>query len=294
FYDEKPPLYEKLSLPGRVYHTPSVVEEYRMVSGNSVGEAYGHLKAALIPNWPLAYGLEEVCYSNSLFLNSFLPWYYAPTQISKDGAQKILNYLNVRYVLGQMPANRELVPQLGAPIPLWRNEGTMPKWFSVEAAIPELVWDIDLQKVDRQFFDFSKICFVTYQPKAQRYERRQVQELERTPCSVTLQARGRGEALLVSSETAYPGWKAEVNGFLRPLEGVNYGFRGLLLRDGEEKVKIAYRPASFRLGLFLSLLVVGIWSALLAGTFFTTKGTTRQPLAEGVNEVTKKKKRQRR
>lgn len=80
-------------------------------------------------------------------------------------------------------------------------------------------------------------------------------------------AEGAGRALLASSETNYPGWKAlvELNGSLgeRPLELVNHAFKGLVLNAGESKALLVYVPATFRLGLFLCLMVWGFWTSLL-------------------------------
>jgi len=74
-----------------------------------------------------------------------------------------------------------------------------------------------------------------------------------------LKAEGRGRALLVSSETADPGWKAQVDGKPKTLQMVNYAFRGIVLNEGESRVVLNYEPLSFRLGLFLAFLVMGWW-----------------------------------
>ncbi len=259
FYDEEPALLAKLELPGRIYHTPEIVDQYRTTSGNSVADAYGRLKTAVIPNWPLAYGLEEVCYSNSLFLKGFLPWYYAPTQVSKERAHKILDYLNVRYVLGQMPSSLGLAALKDSSFPLWCNEGCMPKWFSVQNALVQpLDGGIDSMALNLSI-DLKNVCFIYDPSKEGHYALRTVREVSRNSSCVVLRAEGKGRALLVSSETAYPGWKAKVNGKTPSLEVVNHDFRGLVLGEDEELAMLVYQPASFRLGCFLSFLVMGVW-----------------------------------
>jgi len=93
------------------------------------------------------------------------------------------------------------------------------------------------------------------------YSFRKVNETKRTANEVELSALGTGKALLVSSEMDYPGWRFAAGGIERALEDVNYGFRGAVLNPGEEKATLVYRPVSFRLGCFLSLLVMGFWAS---------------------------------
>ena len=109
--------------------------------------------------------------------------------------------------------------------------------------------------------NYGTTCFVEDPALAGNYRPRKVEEIDRTPQRVDFKIEGQGKCLLVSSETAYPGWTARVEGQPRSLERVNHVFRGLLLNDGESHAVISYAPVSFRLGLFLSLLVCAFWSA---------------------------------
>jgi uncharacterized membrane protein YfhO len=67
---------------------------------------------------------------------------------------------------------------------------------------------------------------------------------------VTVEARQPG--YLVLADLFYPGWQAEVDGGKAPIERANYLFRAVRLAPGRHTVRFDYRPASFRLGLFLS------------------------------------------
>lgn len=69
-------------------------------------------------------------------------------------------------------------------------------------------------------------------------------------------------ALLVLTDTAYPGWIATVDGAATPIYTTNYLFRGVPLPAGEHRVLFEYRPTSWRWGMSLSglglLIVIGL------------------------------------
>jgi hypothetical protein len=67
--------------------------------------------------------------------------------------------------------------------------------------------------------------------------------------SLPLPAPGR----LLLLDAFYPGWRARVDGLPRAIEPAG-AFRALSLPAGARQVEMSYQPASFRVGLFLSLL----------------------------------------
>jgi hypothetical protein len=255
FYDTKPALAGKMERPGRLYQWPEWVDSYRVISGRGVGAAYAKLKDALVPNWPLAFGLEEDCRSSSLFLMPFLRWYYLPDQAGKAASRKILDYLGSRYVMG-CPADR-LPP--GGDREFWANRGAFPPWFSVRRALPGGTWQEDRDRFLDPRFDFGKTCLIAEPDLAGPYGKRQVSKTDEGSNGFGLETSQGGRCLLVSSELAYPGWRAVVGGRLRPLQRINHDFRGLILEKGEREAQVLYRPDTFRLGCFLSLLATALW-----------------------------------
>ena len=73
-----------------------------------------------------------------------------------------------------------------------------------------------------------------------------------TPERVEIQTRNTNRALLVLSDSAYPGWTATVDGQPSPIYTTNYLFRGIDLPPGEHTVLFQYQPMSWRRGLWLS------------------------------------------
>ena len=66
------------------------------------------------------------------------------------------------------------------------------------------------------------------------------------------------KALLVVSETCYPGWTALVDGRPAPLLRADYIFRGVPLGPGRHTVQFRYAPASFRLGASLTAICAAV------------------------------------
>ncbi|MBI5365020.1 MAG: YfhO family protein [Planctomycetes bacterium] len=90
----------------------------------------------------------------------------------------------------------------------------------------------------------------------------QIHVAERTSTRTRLEVRSATHGWLVAAETHYPGWTARVNGVERPLLRANHAFQAVELPAGSSEVELAYEPASFRNGLWISATSL---LALLAG-----------------------------
>jgi len=67
----------------------------------------------------------------------------------------------------------------------------------------------------------------------------------------------------VLSETAYPGWRAYVDGQPADLLRVDYDLRGVLVSPGEHQVTFVYRPWSVMIGLLVSLITAALLAAFV-------------------------------
>jgi hypothetical protein len=90
-------------------------------------------------------------------------------------------------------------------------------------------------------------------------------------------------ALLVVSDTWYPGWKAiaypmrssradEKNGQQKKILRADYAFRAIALEPGDYEVQFTYDPVSFKAGLAVSFL-----TALVMAWFYFRKKDKKQP-----------------
>ena len=80
---------------------------------------------------------------------------------------------------------------------------------------------------------------------------------ENGPNDLRISGLAPAAGILFTSEIAYPGWKATVDGVPRSWERVNYYFRGVRVSAGSHEVEFTYSPDSFWNGLWLSFAAVG-------------------------------------
>jgi hypothetical protein len=262
YYENPPPLCRYLTEPGRVYISFNQSGKYATVHGDTLLNAYTHLKNGMIANWPLVFNKEECFFYNSFFLKDYFAWCFTSMQRSEPISRKVLDYLSVRYVLGSHHFPRFQWSLRGEdPGPLSQNLTPMSKWNSVTTAIPQSDFSSDLDKIGGKDFSFERQCFISDPALVGSFTPRKVREIARLTGRVQLEAPGMGRGLLVSSEMAYPGWRGwDERGEPVSLVAVNHGFRGVVLAEGQKSVTLSYEPMSFRLGCFLSLLACALWA----------------------------------
>jgi hypothetical protein len=85
--------------------------------------------------------------------------------------------------------------------------------------------------------------------------------------------------LLVLSEIWYPGWQAEVDGVLRPVQPVAGLLRGVALEAGTHQINLEYAPASLAWGGRISLAA---WAGLGLGgaILWLSKALRRHSLSQ--------------
>lgn len=87
-----------------------------------------------------------------------------------------------------------------------------------------------------------------------------------TPERVEIVTNSAAPALLVLSDSFYPGWTATVNSAPAPIKAVNGLFRGVVVPAGEQRVIFTFAPTDWRAGLWLMgggviLLLLALGSA---------------------------------
>lgn len=74
------------------------------------------------------------------------------------------------------------------------------------------------------------------------------------PDQVLLSVETPSPALLILSDTYYPGWQATIDGVHTKIHPTNLLFRGVIVPAGRHAVGFEYRPATLWVGLLLSML----------------------------------------
>ena len=74
--------------------------------------------------------------------------------------------------------------------------------------------------------------------------------------SLEIEAESPAAGYLVLSDPYYPGWQAEVDGEPVEILRANYAFRAVPVPEGTHRVTMAFRPATWRAGLIITLVTV--------------------------------------
>lgn len=76
---------------------------------------------------------------------------------------------------------------------------------------------------------------------------------------VRILVKANNEAVLVLSDTWYPGWYAKVNGKPAEVLRANYAFRAVRVPNGASTVVFSYQPISVRAGMWVSGIALSLW-----------------------------------
>jgi hypothetical protein len=96
--------------------------------------------------------------------------------------------------------------------------------------------------------------------------------------AIELAVKAASRALLVVSETYYPGWQAKVSNVPAEIWKVDGGLRGIVVPPGDHSVTLTYAPSSVRVGGILTAIAVLAGIAVAAVTFLTRRTLTNEHL----------------
>jgi hypothetical protein len=88
-----------------------------------------------------------------------------------------------------------------------------------------------------------------------------------TPERIEIRTHTAQPALLVLSDSFFPGWRASLDGIPTPIYPTNYLFRGVSLPIGDHTVIFAYQPTSWRVGFWISTTFVVLCLLILLGNW---------------------------
>jgi hypothetical protein len=208
------------------------------------------VRDAMPANTTMVFRLRDVHGSDSLFWGRYLRFMNAtgsarnPWPLPGSG---VADLLAVRQVLVEEPVRApgwELVlNDRGARV--YRNSAALERAFAAQPGRPETT---GLREVAAAGFD----------PRADVLPGSEVRFLRDDPDCVAFRLRVPRAASAVLADPFYPGWHVRVDG--RPARGrlAYFLFRSVPVEAGEHVVEWRFEPASFRAGLFLSLLGLAV------------------------------------
>lgn len=189
---------------------------------------------------------------------------------------KITGLFNVKYLLLPWPAKGAGLADMGrvGAVHMYENLKVLPRAFLVGRY--RLAKDLESAQsmLLADDFDPSREA-ILYQAPATAPEDSQAGSHAAvtgySPDEVTVDVTAASAALLVLSETYYPGWKARVDGVEQPVLEVNLCQRAVEIPAGRHSVKFVFESPKVRAGFALAVCSL---LALCAGAFITRKRTS--------------------
>jgi hypothetical protein len=189
-------------------------------------------------NAPMIFGLRDMHGSDSLRIKQSFDL-VSPPGVNQakypDPDSPLLDLLGVRYLMTDRSLSGKWKLAYQGEVPIYENTQVRPRAF-VSQIHP--AWPVEYA-VD-------------------------------APGRVVLQAHGPGTLVLMDPD--FPGWRAWVDGALaREIEQGVMGFRAVPVSEGEHTVEFRYEPATYRVGLFVSLLALCLLLGAGAALFLLSR-----------------------
>ena len=166
-------------------------------------------------------------------------------------ARPFLSLLNVQYAIG---ASADPVPEgwreqaRGPEMAIFANPGALPRAF-IPRALRRVADPARRLAAMAAEHDFGDTAFLGGAAGTQVQNGEAVLRMRDAGPDLVLEASVYARAFVATSISDWPGWIAESDGRALPLETVNHAFVGFWLEPGQHRVRLAYRPASWTLGL---------------------------------------------
>lgn len=245
----------------------------------------GHKNQEFFPsNIPQAFGVFDVNGENALVLENYqdLVASMDASAISRDkyfseftnrrlAGSKVLDLLNVEFILSNLNLSLPIVwRSVSGNLKVYRNPDYLPRVFLVNQV--EFYQDQSqgvLRLMDKTFNPGEVALLEGHgeveRPKAEsgRVFRCTTRMVHYSDNEFELETETSEDAILVSSEVYYPGWRVMIDGKSSPILLVDTAFRGARVPAGKHVVRMEYKPLSFKLGAVISLLA----GTVLAGCF---------------------------
>ena len=178
------------------------------------------------------------------------------------GNPNFMDLLNVKYVITKRPIDHPRFEKLleGTSGTIYRNRMALPRAFMVFEYRVQPNEKETFQRLASEAFDPRKTVLLEKDPglTVGLQTESAVEITGYEPHRISVRTESASPGLLVFSEIYYPaGWEAVVDG--RPAEILKADglVRAVVLDAGEHRVEMVFRPRTFRMGLWASLLFLG-------------------------------------
>ncbi len=243
-------------------------------------------------NSPMVFGLRDIHGSDSLRVRRSFELVAGPAldQARYPPADSpLLDVLAVRYLMTRQEVPTTWLVRYQGEVTIYENTQAMPRAYVALDTPPvndeeaRRLLETDARAVAGRALVAPDPWRAEWYPRARpaRPVRHAVHFERDDPGAIVLRVSTEAPGMLVLMDSYYPGWRAWVNGEPALIRRVNYGFRGVPVPAGESLVEMRYEPASYRVGLFISLVAAaglsGLGGALVLARRARASATEARP-----------------
>jgi len=244
---------------------------------------YG-IGGCLYPNTATAFGLDDIGMYEGLFVKRFADYvrelvdgsffnessFHAFRQSLQDPSNAFLDLLNVKYLI--LPRNRVVKPWVADKHSLkmvYRDEVLIYERLNV---LPRIMFrcradvvsdDEQALSLLREDYDIHSRVLLARSPSEMPgvgnvpgEDLSRVDEIDLGINRKRFIVDMEREGFVILNDVNYPGWRVSVDGKARELLTANYLFQAVYVPSGRHEVEFAFRPMSFFVGLFISVLTL--------------------------------------
>ncbi|MCL4560423.1 MAG: YfhO family protein [Chloroflexi bacterium] len=234
-------------------------ERFFQVGTYQLGESWQNLRNVLLPDASILDGLASANNFDPLLPERYTRWMDAINQADPVSRENLLRLMGVGAVekvdlRGTAGVSFEKVD--GASRYSWAN--CVQYVRNEEQALNQVIQNAGAPVDPR-----NREAVVVLETSAQAAQSpctgrgvAQIRILSENPDQIRISIQADSSGWLVQADEWYPGWIAEIDGKPTPLLHANDLFRAIEVPSGYHEVILRYRPASFYLGVLITLLTI--------------------------------------
>lgn len=228
---------------------------------------YYVLREALAPNSNITFGVDQhgayigrPLRRNTLadrILDDAIPQTQSGATVSAIGT-KLLDIFSINVLVSSLPLSSNLLP-VGSvkkdtiQIDTYRNPNALPKAYLAFGAVRiGSVEEAERTFASENFQPGKSVLAEETFTLSGMQGSAHIRTFSDDRVDISTEA--DGSAILVIAMTYYPGWRAEIDGVEAKTIPVNIRQTGVVVPGGSHVVKLAYRPESFKIGFFISVV----------------------------------------
>lgn len=200
----------------------------------------------------------------------------------------LLNIINTKYILA-LRKNKDNKPGSDGVLPVKFKQPFLKPVFDDKSVVvlentkvlPRAImfYDWQVEKDERKTLSFllnndvsKKIVINTDVGFPPRVGRGTAEFIKDTPNQKEISVKTNQTGLLFISDIFYPGWEAYVDGKLTSIINADYTFMAIpIATSGNHQILIKYDPPSFKQGMIISLVSLGVLLSIIIYAFWQVK-----------------------